>query len=472
MPANQVTLVAPAVSDRAAFISAIAASPDDDLPKLVFADWLEEHGEGARAEFIRLQIAARNEANQFPPVTDAKKLARIRELFLSNYRDWLHPVYDALAEPLPVFEEEQPKPTLLGRLVRGLRNLGRPAVEHAGDASRCRLDVSPFRLLYSHPGQFVALGGLVFRGGFLDSLYWAPDALQPAAELGDLFAAEPITDVMVSLPAQAEMWQRIDGPHLGCVHRLHIFLHSGVGAVPSEFAEAMCASEHLGSVREFTIHRDYTFEGLFSVALFNTLRRSPFRRQLTSLRLDGIAEVTTFLTDPDPGFDALQDLSVQFVVPPGEADLFGGGVSATLCGQLRRLEVSTPVADVRWLTNGPSWEKLEGLSFQQSGMGTASLGALGRSSLLPALTHLSIIDFNLTDADLFTLARSPLVERLHLLELDGRTLGDDAVRILAGVLDRGLQRLRLRGIAGEKLWKELTVRFGGRVELTAGEQLA
>jgi uncharacterized protein (TIGR02996 family) len=30
-------------------------SPDDDALRLVFADWLEEHGEGQRAEFIRLQ---------------------------------------------------------------------------------------------------------------------------------------------------------------------------------------------------------------------------------------------------------------------------------------------------------------------------------------------------------------------------------------------------------------------------------
>jgi uncharacterized protein (TIGR02996 family) len=44
--------------DRAAFLAAIAAAPDDDLPRLVFADWLDEHGDAARAEFVRLQCAA------------------------------------------------------------------------------------------------------------------------------------------------------------------------------------------------------------------------------------------------------------------------------------------------------------------------------------------------------------------------------------------------------------------------------
>jgi uncharacterized protein (TIGR02996 family) len=39
-----------------ALLRAILDSPEDDAPRLVYADWLEEHGEPARAEFIRLQI--------------------------------------------------------------------------------------------------------------------------------------------------------------------------------------------------------------------------------------------------------------------------------------------------------------------------------------------------------------------------------------------------------------------------------
>jgi uncharacterized protein (TIGR02996 family) len=46
------------VSDRLSLLRAILVSPKDDLPRLVFADWLQEHGttdaDAARAEFIRL----------------------------------------------------------------------------------------------------------------------------------------------------------------------------------------------------------------------------------------------------------------------------------------------------------------------------------------------------------------------------------------------------------------------------------
>ncbi|HEY8504968.1 MAG TPA: TIGR02996 domain-containing protein [Gemmataceae bacterium] len=44
------------MSDREAFLRTICENPADDAPRLVFADWLEEHGEAERAEFIRLQV--------------------------------------------------------------------------------------------------------------------------------------------------------------------------------------------------------------------------------------------------------------------------------------------------------------------------------------------------------------------------------------------------------------------------------
>lgn len=44
-------------SDYLALVAGISAAPDDDAPRLIAADWLEEHGEEKRAEFIRLQCA-------------------------------------------------------------------------------------------------------------------------------------------------------------------------------------------------------------------------------------------------------------------------------------------------------------------------------------------------------------------------------------------------------------------------------
>jgi uncharacterized protein (TIGR02996 family) len=44
-------------SARDGLLAAILEDPDDDVPRLVYADWLEEHGDEVYARFIRKQIA-------------------------------------------------------------------------------------------------------------------------------------------------------------------------------------------------------------------------------------------------------------------------------------------------------------------------------------------------------------------------------------------------------------------------------
>lgn len=44
------------MDENAAFMAAIRDNPDDDTPRLVFADWCDDRGEPDRAEFIRGQV--------------------------------------------------------------------------------------------------------------------------------------------------------------------------------------------------------------------------------------------------------------------------------------------------------------------------------------------------------------------------------------------------------------------------------
>lgn len=85
----------------AELLAPILANPDDDGPRLIFADWLEESGDGARAEFIRVQI----ELAKLPPQGCSRHDAfwhgcggcqrtnalrrRERELFEANRKQWL-----------------------------------------------------------------------------------------------------------------------------------------------------------------------------------------------------------------------------------------------------------------------------------------------------------------------------------------------------------------------------------------------
>lgn len=43
--------------DNPAFVSLIAAEPDNTEAKLIYADWLEERGECKRGEILRLEVA-------------------------------------------------------------------------------------------------------------------------------------------------------------------------------------------------------------------------------------------------------------------------------------------------------------------------------------------------------------------------------------------------------------------------------
>jgi uncharacterized protein (TIGR02996 family) len=60
---------APAVTQEEAFLQEIIAHPDDDTPRLIYADWLDETGDpaqAARAEFIRLQCE-KEQRRRFDP---------------------------------------------------------------------------------------------------------------------------------------------------------------------------------------------------------------------------------------------------------------------------------------------------------------------------------------------------------------------------------------------------------------------
>lgn len=69
-----------------AFLQAIAAAPDDDTPRLVFADWLDEHDRPDRAEFIRAEVAiARTTPGQ---AGRARLFARRDALYEEHAAEW------------------------------------------------------------------------------------------------------------------------------------------------------------------------------------------------------------------------------------------------------------------------------------------------------------------------------------------------------------------------------------------------
>jgi uncharacterized protein (TIGR02996 family) len=72
---------------RDALLAAVAAEPEDDAPRLVMADWLEENGDPFRAEFIRAQLEVRR--LDLYTARSAALRRRVEELHKKHGKRWL-----------------------------------------------------------------------------------------------------------------------------------------------------------------------------------------------------------------------------------------------------------------------------------------------------------------------------------------------------------------------------------------------
>jgi uncharacterized protein (TIGR02996 family) len=78
------------MSLQRAFLDAILDAPDDDAPRLIYADWLEDNGEPEQAEFIRAQIRLA----RLPPDAPGRAALAAREQALrqEHGRRWAEPL--------------------------------------------------------------------------------------------------------------------------------------------------------------------------------------------------------------------------------------------------------------------------------------------------------------------------------------------------------------------------------------------
>ena len=74
------------MNDHDALLLAICEHPEEDTPRLLYADWLEEHGQSERADFVRNQVAMAQ-----PGLAGAELYAVTKKnrYYLSNFvRQW------------------------------------------------------------------------------------------------------------------------------------------------------------------------------------------------------------------------------------------------------------------------------------------------------------------------------------------------------------------------------------------------
>ena len=154
------------MSDREPLLRAVIGSPDDDTPRLVYADWLDENGEPDYAEYIRTAVAVARTGH----------------------------------DDCPDKRVHRPSPRSVERLIRcggcpfcvGMRRLNE-LQPHIGTTLGFGYAHSP-----EHPDGFLPseFATLFFRRGFA----WRVD-LPPAAFTAEyvtpLFAAHPVQEVKI-----------------------------------------------------------------------------------------------------------------------------------------------------------------------------------------------------------------------------------------------------------------------------------
>jgi uncharacterized protein (TIGR02996 family) len=202
----------------AAFLDAIRAAPDDDAPRLIYADWLDERGD-PRGEFIRVQCE-RTRLLETDPRLSALT-ARALQLLRANWESWV--------VPLRAF-------------------IGRdPARHDAGWVAQ------PF-----HPCRLAE-----FRRGFIDRLPVEAEAF--VADADALIRLAPLRHVQfwgVGPFAEAVA----ASPQLAGLETLE-FVDYFVAPLTTAGARAFAASPHLGGLRGFyAASNDVTDDGVRALA--------------------------------------------------------------------------------------------------------------------------------------------------------------------------------------------------------------
>ncbi|VTU00234.1 Uncharacterized protein OS=Nitrospina gracilis (strain 3/211) GN=NITGR_1010043 PE=4 SV=1: LRR_6 [Gemmataceae bacterium] len=193
------------MTDEPALLAAVRQHPDDDTPRLVYADWLEENGAAERAAFIRLQC----EAARLPAGTkERRKAERAAEaLFKAHKVEWFGPLWKKFHSSKPAVSHCRIERGFITSLKNDVREfvahadaiarfapcLRRVVVEHVNDAV-AKLLALPFvrtaaelDLNTLHPASLAVLK---------DHADWGPfDALRLTFEFED------VSDTLAGLDA-------------------------------------------------------------------------------------------------------------------------------------------------------------------------------------------------------------------------------------------------------------------------------
>jgi uncharacterized protein (TIGR02996 family) len=381
-----------------AFLQAIRDEPDSDAPRLIYADWLEEHGQEARAEFIRLQCERARPGTD--PARAAELEARSFRLLADNWEAWVGP----------------------------LRELVGPDGARQGEA---------WLLGGPHPD-----GLFRFRRGFVQSLALRAEVF--VARGGDLARLAPLRHLRL-WGAESHAAALAASPHLEGLAALD-FADYYTGPLTAAGAEALAASPHLGRLRALHLYRNNLGD-----AGFRALVRAPWLGQLGHLNVvdNGLSEAAArALAEVTPLRLTVLQMGGNRLGGAGAAALAGApGLAGLTALDLGNADVGP--AGLAALAASDNLRNLRKLDLDHNPLGPSAGAALAEARFLPGLAELYLNYCRLHNDDVETLVRSRGVASLTCLGLNGNFLGDRGARALAAAPH--LARLTTLGLQGNAI---------------------
>jgi uncharacterized protein (TIGR02996 family) len=439
-------------NDEAALLASIREHPDDDARRLVYADWLDDHGDPQRAAFIRVQcrLAALDEDDPQRRELQRQEYELLAEhggawaaafvgqvggwRFRRGFVEWVKAEPAAFAKAAkwmaaaPV-DEVDVRPRGLdeaGKLFASpqLRRVRRLDLDHAklGDEGVSMLASSPNVANLTHLSlRFTGVG----REGLLG------------------LARSPQLRSLRSLDVEAN-WRTLRA---------------------SDFTDFVSACT-LPALERFAWDTAVGPDG------FRALAASPLGRRLTASNLkvaDVAPEGPAILADP-AAFPRLSELTLRDA--PADVDpapVLEALSASPLLGRLTSLALvnaKVSKAAVRALARAGRPGPLRRLDLSRNGIDRNGLRPLFDSPLCDSLTRLVLSGNAITDSDVTALAASAHLGNLHHLDLSDckRVTSRGLAALLASPIPDRLSYLGLEGVPVGKTLGELGARLGERFD--------
>jgi uncharacterized protein (TIGR02996 family) len=394
------------MSERAVLFRAILENPDDDAPRLAYADWLAASGETARAAFIRAQIAE----TKIPPVTHPGDPWQAGSFF--GLSSWTEP-------PMVLryygWDQHSPERNRLREEIRALRD------SHATEWRRELPDDWPD----TEP---------TFRRGFIDCLEIPVGQLvrDPARYLD----AAPIRTLTLCWKPGFALNSYQQSPVVAALPqlaRLECLNFSVPGReFVSTFVRAFIVTPEAANLRTLDLARTDVEEDTLHAVI-----TSDYLRELQSLNLSHNTFSPDFLealgtTDKLPGLRSLSLGSCK-MTPEGAARFFRG----RLMGQLTNLSLSWNAdfgeGGTAALAACQHLARFRFLTLHHNAIGEGGCHRLAESPHVGNLEALHAGSSNITGAGVAVLLQSHSLRNLHTLMLDRNPIDAAGVAVFANI---------------------------------------